>query len=171
MQEPVHESLTKQITIRRFEPRDQKAVFNVYCSTLEKLGLLTVSRVRNFEDIQKTYLEKNYGDFLVGEVDGQIVATGGYSTNEENPGVAVIRRMYTLPDHQGQGVGRKILEQLEKEIKSKPQFKKMELFTAKEMTNAQQLYEKMGFVKSTEQSQSDGFTYEKPVKPILSSNL
>jgi len=172
MQEPVTERLSKQVIIRRFQPQDQDAVFNIYCRTLDKLGLLRPERSnpKNFEDIQKTYLEGRNGDFFVGELDGQIVATGGYNPDEEHQDIAFIRRMYTLPDQQGQGIGEKILKQLEESINGKLQYKKMQLFTTNEMVNAQKLYKKMGFAVA--EKQTDGFIYEKIIeRPSTHSDL
>jgi putative acetyltransferase len=171
MQEPISipaigEKLKNSIIIRQFQPPDQDSVFKIYKEALKDLGLLNENRSNpaNFEEIQKTYLDNN-GDFLVAEIDGIIVGTGGYNPDSKQSDTAVIRRMYTLPEYQHQGIGRKILAQLEGSIKQRPQYNQISLFTAKEMPNAAKLYISMGYTKAGKQPQ-DGFIFQKTLYPL-----
>jgi ribosomal protein S18 acetylase RimI-like enzyme len=58
------------------------------------------------------------GHFVVGYVDGQAVATGGWRRLGERPGLpsprtAEIKRMYVVPSARGRGLSRIVLAELE----------------------------------------------------------
>lgn len=64
----------------------------------------------DLEDIPAYYLDAG-GDFLVGELDGEVVAIGGLQKDGENR--ALVRRMRTRGDVRGRGYGALILSSLE----------------------------------------------------------
>ena len=56
------------------------------------------------------------GVFLVGRLDGEVVACGGIARYDET--TAEIRRMYVVPDARGRGLSRLVLGALEQEARS-----------------------------------------------------
>lgn len=54
--------------------------------------------------------------FLLAEKEEQAVAFASYSLNESNPAVYKIHKLYILPQEQGQGTGKKLLNYIREEI-------------------------------------------------------
>jgi GNAT superfamily N-acetyltransferase len=65
---------------------------------------------RDFDDLEGTYITSG-GEFLVGEIENEIVVMGGIRPIA--PGVAELKRMRVHPDHQRRGLGTLILTRLE----------------------------------------------------------
>jgi GNAT superfamily N-acetyltransferase len=80
-------------------------------------------------DLQQVYVER-YGDvditpvdpaqfaaplgyFVIGYVDGEPVACGGWRVNDELDGAAEIKRMYVVDSARGKGLSRLVLAHLE----------------------------------------------------------
>lgn len=108
------------MTIRRFDPRDARAVSDVIITTLR------ISNTRDYppdmmeelilhmqpEDILK---RASWTHFYVAEDAGRIIgcgAIGPYWGKEDESSLFTI---FVLPECQGQGVGRKIVETLERD--------------------------------------------------------
>lgn len=148
---PDHE-LTNKVFIREFKPEDKESVWAVNLEALKALGI-PIEKIdrsteyRDFDHIEETYIQKG-GNFLVMELDGRIVAFGGYFPIKRK--TAVIRRMRVLPDYQGKGLGKRMLLALEDDIKKRG-LKRIQLGTSTLMKKAIGLYESMGYqrVKTT----------------------
>lgn len=108
------------MTIRRFAPRDARAVSDVIITTL---------RISNTRDYPPAMMEElvahmqpedilqraSWTHFYVAEDAGHIIgcgAIGPYWGNEDESSLFTI---FVLPEYQGQGVGRKIVETLERD--------------------------------------------------------
>ena len=108
------------MTIRRFDPRDARAVSDVIITTL---------RISNTRDYPPAMMEElilhmqpedilqraSWTHFYVAEDAGKIIgcgAIGPYWGKEDESSLFTI---FVLPDYQGQGVGRKIVESLEQD--------------------------------------------------------
>ena len=108
------------MTIRRFDPRDARAVSDVIITTLR------ISNTRDYppammeelilhmqpEDILK---RASWTHFYVAEDAGRIIgcgAIGPYWGKEDESSLFTI---FVLPEYQGRGVGRKIVETLEQD--------------------------------------------------------
>ena len=108
------------MTIRRFDPRDVRAVSDVIITTLR------ISNTRHYppammeelilhmqpEDILK---RASWTHFYVAEDAGRIIgcgAIGPYWGKEDESSLFTI---FVLPEYQGKGVGRKIVETLERD--------------------------------------------------------
>ena len=108
------------MTLRRFDPRDARAVSDVIITTLR------ISNTRDYppdmmeelilhmqpEDILK---RASWTHFYVAEDAGRIIgcgAIGPYWGKEDESSLFTI---FVLPECQGQGVGRKIVETLERD--------------------------------------------------------
>ncbi len=100
------------LQIRRFEPRDAAAVWELHRASIAATGADAGDEFyADLRDIAGEYLEKG-GDFLVGFADGQLVAGGGYvplSSDEVE-----IKRMRVHPSYQRKGFGQTLLSTLEK---------------------------------------------------------
>jgi GNAT superfamily N-acetyltransferase len=79
---------------------------------------------------------------LLGRLDGRPVAIGAVRRME--PGIGEIKRMYVVPEHQGQGVGRMLLKALEAEARNMG-FERLRLDTGNRQTAAIALYRSAGY--------------------------
>jgi ribosomal protein S18 acetylase RimI-like enzyme len=149
--------------IRRYRQDDADAVWELHNLALEGTGahLGNSPWDKDLKRIKEVYLDRG-GEFLVGVLDGRIVAMGGLKrTNEER---AEIKRMRVHPDHQRCGYGTAILEHLESEAR-RLGYKTLHLETAVVQTAAQKLYGKHGYreVGRTVVGGLDAICYEKRI--------
>lgn len=86
------------------------------------------------------------GGFLVGEVDGTVVAVGGLRPVEPDnePSTVEMKRVAVLPAHQGQGYGRGIVRALEDAARERG-VERIVLETGEEQHAARGLYESLGY--------------------------
>jgi GNAT superfamily N-acetyltransferase len=82
------------------------------------------------------------GVFLVALLGGEPVACGGLRTI--GPGIGEIRRMYVSPAARGKGVGKRVLEALERAAADRD-LNTVRLDTTNELTEAHRLYERAGY--------------------------
>ena len=82
------------------------------------------------------------GAFLVIYADGKPVAGGGVKRDED--GVAEIKRMYVAPEARRQGLGRRLLEELEGKARELG-YARIRLDTGARQPHAQALYERSGY--------------------------
>lgn len=104
--------------------------------------------------------EKLGGEFWIGELDDEIVATGGFRMNwgtKSGEGEAELKRMRVKPELQGQHIGGQLLELLEDRAR-KFGYKSMvlDVTSAKEQESAHRFYEKHGY-KETGREQTKHF--------------
>jgi GNAT superfamily N-acetyltransferase len=97
--------------IRRYEPGDRRAVRRLHDDALNDVGvhLGTGPWDDDLEDIEDVYLESG-GEFLVGELEGEIVAMGAIRL--VSPEAAELKRMRVRPGLQGRGYGQAMLDAL-----------------------------------------------------------
>ena len=95
---------------------------------------------RDLNNIEEVYLKD--GDFLVGEIEGVVVAMGAFRKIDHE--TAEVKRMRVDPDYQRRGFGQAIIEELEKRAKKKG-YKKIILDTSSKWKKAQKFYEKNGY--------------------------
>ncbi len=97
-----------QLIVRDFLPKDQFAAAELVTLGLgERWGHIDRSLNPDLFDIESAYAD---GCFLVGELEGEIVATGAFK-----PEVSVVRiqRMSVAKEYRAQGFGKKMLKKLE----------------------------------------------------------
>ena len=82
------------------------------------------------------------GAFLVIYADGKPVAGGGIKRDED--GVAEIKRMYVAPAARRQGLGRRLLEELEEKARELG-YVRIRLDTGNRQPHAQAMYERAGY--------------------------
>jgi putative acetyltransferase len=102
---------------------------------------------RDVLEIEKYYLASN-GEFWTIEKQGKIVGSSGYYPIERGTQAVEIRKMYLLSDCRGQGLGRFLLNELEKSIQQK-NYQEIWVETASILAEAVQLYESSGYLPAT----------------------
>ena len=100
------------LEIRRYQPADNPAVWELHHRALGPTGAYFRDGIwdADLNDIPNHYLQ-NGGEFLVGMLDGKIVAMGAF--RKKSTTLAEIKRMRVLPEYQRRGFGQAILNQLE----------------------------------------------------------
>ena len=132
--------------IRRYVEADHARVLELHVLGLKQFEADTPrgSWDADVDDIEGVYLSKK-GEFLVGELDGEVVAMGGFWRKTEK--VAELKRMRVHPEHQRRGYGQAILAELERRAKAMG-YSSMFLDTLPIMAPARRLYTKNGFVQT-----------------------
>jgi GNAT superfamily N-acetyltransferase len=113
----------------------------------------------DLDAIEETYLDAG-GEFLVGELDDEIVAMGALKPRDER--TAELTRMRVAPDHQQRGYGTRLLAELEACARELG-YVRLVLDTTERQVGARRLYEKSGYERVTE-TEWRGYTvlfYEK----------
>lgn len=144
-------------SIRRYRPTDRKRVETVMEAALQETGAY-FEETPDDESLtpEERYLESG-GEFLVGELDNQIVATGAFrppdgfllETLESIPeGAVELKQMHVAPDHQRQGYGQQILNTLQQRAREEGHTTLL-LETTGLQSAAQHFYEANGFEEVT----------------------
>lgn len=131
------------LCVRRCEPRDSEAVWDLHNVALDDVGanLGEGSRDDDLRDVEGSYL-KSGGESLFGELDGAIVAMG--ALRRSGPDRAEVRRMRVAPGFRGRGFGERMLLLLE-ERATETGHSLLHLDTSLSQTAALCLYEKHGY--------------------------
>ena len=97
--------------IRRYEPGDKHAIRRLHDDALNEVGahLGTGPWDDDLDDIEGVYLESG-GEFLVGILEGEVVAMG--AIKRISPDAAEVKRMRVKPGLQGRGYGQTLLDDL-----------------------------------------------------------
>lgn len=130
--------------IRRFREEDRDDVFALHRLAMESAGgYIPGPWDRDFDSVQETYLNGR-GDFLVGEVDGKIVAMGALLPVDAE--TAEVKRIRVSPAVQGQGFGQKMLITLEERAQELG-FKHLRLDTLETQEAAMKLFRRNGYIE------------------------
>jgi ribosomal protein S18 acetylase RimI-like enzyme len=159
--------MKNKLSIRRYRPSDQNQVLGLHKAAMEDVGAF-VDGVPDpdLDNIEESYLRSN-GEFLIGEVDGEIVAMGafrsatGYITEflDSVENAAEIKRMRVKPSYQGRGYGTRILAKLEEKAQERD-YTELVLDTRPNQEAAKHLYETNGFKEqSREQLEFENETF------------
>jgi GNAT superfamily N-acetyltransferase len=126
--------------IRRYRPGDGEAVRSLHFEALEAVGarMDDEERDRDLDDIEGGYLCCG-GEFLVGEVDGEIVAMGALRRVDGDG--AELKRMRVRPDHWRRGFGQAVLDALVRRTEDLGR-RRLYLDTTVGQTAARRLYER-----------------------------
>jgi ribosomal protein S18 acetylase RimI-like enzyme len=98
------------LTFRRYRDDDHAAVWSVFAATTAQLGFSNGPWDEDMLSIKHAYLEAG-GDFIVGELDGEIVAHAALLREVE--GRAKVRRVAVHPDVQRRGIGQSLMAEVE----------------------------------------------------------
>ena len=129
--------------IRRYEPWDKRAVRRLHDEALNEVGahLGTGPWDDDLDDIEGVYLESG-GEFLVGELEGEIVAMG--AIKRVSPDAAEVKRMRVRPGLQGRGYGQAMLDALHRSAADLG-YTTLHLDTTVQQRTARGLYLKNGY--------------------------
>lgn len=151
----------EMMTIRSYEPADSEAVWELHNVALQATGahLGNGAWDDDLKNIPQLY-QQNQGCFLVGVLDGRIIAMGAVKRADVNR--AEIKRMRVHPDFQRRGFGTELIKALETEAR-RLGYEVLHLDTTTLQTAAQKLYEKHGYrqVGETQIAGLDTLLYEK----------
>jgi len=97
--------------VRRYEPDDEATVKRVFRRAMRDAGTdpADVPGTQDLDWIERAYLDTG-GEFLVAEVDGEVVGTGGLAVDGD---VGELFRVAVDPGHQRAGHGSRLLAALE----------------------------------------------------------
>ena len=134
------------LRIRRYEPEDREAVWRLHNEALDEVGahLGNGPWDDDLHGIEAAYLEAG-GEFLVGVLDGRVVAMGALRrvSLEE----AEVKRMRVEPALQGRGYGQALLDALHRRAAGLG-YSTLRLDTAVRQRAARSLYERNGYRES-----------------------
>jgi putative acetyltransferase len=153
--------------IRPWQPADRQAIATVISSVLAEYGLgwEPAGADRDVLEIEKYYLATGGAFWTICNQQGQVIGSAGYYPIERGPKSVEIRKMYLLPTYRGQGLGKFVLQALEKAIVAQG-FQEIWIETASVLVAAVKLYENNGYLPSTgvETARCDR-VYHKPFRP------
>ncbi|KAG9275149.1 putative N-acetyltransferase camello [Astyanax mexicanus] len=112
----------------------------------------------DFRNIRQTYLEKPYSCFWVAESQGRVVGTVACRPMEMNGGSLELRRVSVRLSHRGQGIGKALCRAVE-DFARKQGLPAVVLYTSVVQTDAQKLFERMGYKKIREFASSELYSW------------
>ena len=152
--------------IRDWQKSDRISAAEVIRTVLEEYGLPWQPELadRDVVEIESAYLETG-GEFWVVEKNSTIVGTAAYQPISRGQNAVEIRKMYLLPEVRGKGLGKYLLQELEKAISIKD-YQEIWLETASILKEAVILYERSGYqpVNNVETERCD-LAYFKRIHP------
>lgn len=142
--------MSEDLRIRKYRPADRDRVEAVMERALRDAGAYLEGAPDDEAPIEAAC---RGGEFLVGTVDGEIVATGAFRRPAEpltefvDPGesAAELKRMHVHPAYQRRGYGERLLEELQ--ARARREYAALVLLTSDRQTAAQQFYEANGFAE------------------------
>jgi GNAT superfamily N-acetyltransferase len=140
----MQQTLTAEpLRIRRYEPRDKRAVRRLHDDALNEVGAHLGSGPwdDDLDQIETVYMDQS-GEFLVGLLDGKIVAMGALMRISSER--AELKRMRVRPGLQGRGYGQALLDALHRRA-SELGYSALRLVTTVQQRVAQRLYLKNGY--------------------------
>jgi GNAT superfamily N-acetyltransferase len=143
-EETVQEPLTAEpLRIRRYQPKDKRAVRRLHDDALHEVGahLGGGDCDDDLDEIESVYLECG-GEFLVGVLDGDVVAMG--ALKRISPEKTELKRMRIRPGLQGRGYGQTMLDALHRRA-AELGYSALRLDTTVQQLAAQRLYLKNGY--------------------------
>lgn len=134
------------VSIRRYEPDDREAVRRLHDEALNDVGAHLGDGYwdADLDAIESVYL-RDGGEFLVGVLEGRVVAMGALRRDPD--GRAWITRMRVAPRLQGRGIGQTLLDGLHRRA-AELGYETLHLDTTVGQTAARRLYEKNGYTET-----------------------
>ena len=132
--------------IRRFEEKDAKKVSKLIVETLRKTNIkdysanLIENYVNNFQP-ENVLKRASWTHFYVAEEKGNIIGCGAIAPYWDKIYESSLFTIFISSEHQGKGIGRKIIETLEKD----EYFLRAKRIEVPASITAVQFYKKMGY--------------------------
>ena len=129
--------------IRRYRPSDKRAVRRLHDDALNEVGAHVGAGPwdDDLDDIEGVYLDSG-GEFLVGILEGEVVAMG--AIRRVSPDAAEVKRMRVRPGLQGRGYGQTLLDALHRRA-ANLDYTTLHLDTTVQQRAARHLYTKNGY--------------------------
>ncbi|WP_177227489.1 GNAT family N-acetyltransferase [Halomicrobium zhouii] len=130
--------------VREYQKSDAERILSVHEAAFRASGIEFVPEAavdEELRDVTESYLDSG-GTFLVGVVDGEIVATGGYRPRVDE--VAEVGHLRVHPDHQRCGHATTLMDAIEGRAMDEG-FAALALWTHEALVAAQALYEGRGY--------------------------
>lgn len=139
----------KNFQIRPWEECDREEAAEIIRGALAEYGLPwePSGADRDVFQVEDCYTAVG-GEFWVIEQQGKLVGTGAYYPVERGEKAVEIRKMYLSSTVRGKGLGRYLLQELEKAIASRG-FQEIWIETASVLKEAVNLYESSGYQPAT----------------------
>lgn len=127
----------------RFRPEFQDAILGLHEEAMERFMDVSLPphETSDLHSIEDQYI-KSGGEFLVGLLNDEIVAMGGY--RRCTPSSAELKRMRIRSDLQGQGLGSRLLDELERSA-SRNEITELTLETALDRPLTLEFYRRHGY--------------------------
>jgi putative acetyltransferase len=143
------ESSYKNFVIRTWEPRDREKAAAIIRDALKEYGLPWEPAGADQDVLEvETFYTAVGGEFWVVEQQGELVGTVAYYPINRGNQAVEIRKMYLSPAARGQGLGKYLLQQLEKAIADRG-FQEIWIETASVLKEGVKLYESSGYQPAT----------------------
>jgi putative acetyltransferase len=138
------------LTIRPWQPSDRQHIATVISTVLAEYGLgwEAEGADRDVLEIEQYYLATGGAFWTICDQQGKVVGSAGYHPIARGNKAVEIRKMYILPAYRGQGLGKFVLQELEKAIAHQG-WQEIWVETASVLAEAVKLYENNGYVLST----------------------
>jgi len=146
--------------IRRYQPGDSEVVQRLNEEVIRAVGIdpADLPRPRDIADIEGSYIEPG-GEFLVAEVDTEVVGMGGLRVDSHE---GELFRMRVALSHQREGIGSRLLTALESAARERG-VELLRAETAKRQSGAVAFYPRNGYerVDAEQRGEYTVFGYEK----------
>jgi len=139
----------RDFLIRSWIPSDREKAAAIIRDALAEYGLgwEPTGADRDVLEVEASYNAVG-GEFWVIEQQGQLVGTAAYYPVERGEKAVEIRKMYLSPAARGKGLGKYLLQELEKAIANRG-FQEIWIETASVLKEAVKLYESSGYQPAT----------------------
>lgn len=139
----------KEFVIRTWTPHDREEAAAIIKEVLQEYGLPWQPSEADRDVLEvETFYTNVGGEFWVVEQQGQLVGTAAYYPVARGNKAVEIRKMYLSLAVRGKGLGKFLLQQLEKAIADRG-FQEIWIETASVLKEAVQLYEGNGYQPTT----------------------
>jgi putative acetyltransferase len=140
----------RNLTIRSWQPSDRQPIATVISTVLAEYGLgwEPAGADRDVLEIEQYYLATGGAFWTICDQQGQVIGSAGYYPIARGSKAVEIRKMYVLPAYRGQGLGKFVLQELEKAIVTQG-WQEIWVETASILVGAVKLYENNGYLPRT----------------------
>jgi putative acetyltransferase len=140
--------MSTELKLRPIEPRDDAAVAAIIRQVMPEFGASGPGFAIHDPEVNgmsAAYARPGCAYWVVEDEAGRLLGGGGIAPLDGGePGVCELRKMYFLPEVRGRGVGERLLRQC-LVFARETGYRKCYLETLAGMTQAQKLYQRLGF--------------------------
>ncbi|XP_062520988.1 uncharacterized N-acetyltransferase YjgM-like [Corticium candelabrum] len=142
----------KTYTVRPWKRGDRDAATAIVqtCRAEYDLPFEPQGEDKDIANVDEYYWKKKLGEMWVVEENdtGKVIGTAGYYKISMGCNAVELRKMFLLPHARGKGLGKAILERLERRIKERG-YEEIYIQTCTVLKEACQMYQTAGYVQTT----------------------